>query len=883
MNDARQRHRRDGGESMTDREARYGWVHEAAAAGAQIVTATKRLSRELHKAYDERQLAAGSRAWHTPRIVPWNAWLARLLDDATGSVPFRLDARAAAVVWEQLLAKRLAERVLNMPGFVRQVQQAWQRMHDWRVSQDDLESHAHSEDERLFARVARDYREKLAANEWIDRPQLAGYAAGLLREGRCPVPTRLVCAGFDRVHPAAEELFARLQDAGCPVSPAPSPPRRGPVAVVACADGDAELRSAGSWARRQLQADGRAQVAIVCSTLEQDAARAARLVREGFAPAWQQGSRQHRAAVNVSYGRPLSEYPLIAAALLWLQWTCRPLSSLDLSLLLRAPYAGRGEVDGRCRLELALRRLPDREWSPADAAAALAGRDRGGKSADWLSRVRLLADTPFAGRGWATPVEWAGRADALLEQLGWPGEKPASSQEFQLQNRWRELLNELARLDIVRPRMRAREAVRRLTAMAADTLWQPETGPGRLQLLGALEASGLEFDAIWISGADDETWPPAANPLPLISRVLQRKAGMPDATPADTLAWSRRILGRLAAGGPRVVLSWPRADGEAALAPSPLAADLEAVEAAVPEDPGWHAAALAGRSPPTCDLVDPVPPVRAGETVRGGAYTVQRQATDPFSAFAGSRLGVRELQQIEPGLSPGVRGSIVHAALQQFLSEKPTIADIRAWQGASLDARIEAAAEHALSPLRRHADRLLRRLLTFERQRLETLLRSFLAGECGRQDFVVDSLEEQLNYTAHGVDLLLRIDRIDRLADGSRLVIDYKTGAVKTLLTQDDEPKELQLVVYAAALGEGVGGLLLINLDSRGVDYRGAGGEWDSRAEPWDERLGRWLARVDREIAGIAAGDARVNTALPLADLRPLGVLSRAEELKRGA
>lgn len=883
MNDARQQHRRDGGASMTDREARYGWVHEAVAAGAQVVTATNRLARELHEAYGERQLAAGSRAWHSPRILPWHVWLDRLLDDATGSTPLRLDTRAAAVVWEELLAKRLAGRVLNMPGFVRQVQQAWQRMHDWRVPQDDLERHAHSDDERLYAWAARAYGEKLAANDWIDRPQLAGYVAGLLRDGRCPAPARVVHAGFDRLHPAAEELFARLRNAGCRVSPAPWPPRAGPVAVVPCADGDAELRTAGAWARRQLQADARARVAIVCSTLEQDAARAARLVREGFAPAWQRGSRQHRTAVNVSYGRPLSEYPLIAVALLWLQWTCRPLSSSDLSLLLRAPYAGRGELDGRCRLELALRRLPDRKWRPADAAAALAGRDRSGKSADWLSRVRLLAGTPFAGDGRAAPAVWAGRADALLEQLGWPGDKPADSPEFQLQNRWRELLNELARLDTVRPRMRAREAVRRLTAMAADTVWQPETGPGRVQLLGALEASGLEFDAIWIGGADDETWPPAANPLPLISRALQRKAGMPDATPADTLAWSRRILRRLAAGGSRVVLSWPRADGEAALAPSPLAADLEAVEAAVPEDPGWHAAALAGRSPPARALADAVPPVRAGEAVRGGARTVQCQATDPFSAFARGRLGARELPQIEPGLSPGVRGSIVHAALQQLLSDKPAIADIRAWRGASLDARIGAAAEHGLSPPRRHADRLLRRLLALERRRLETLLRNFLAGECGRRDFAVDALEEQLNYTAHGVDLLLRIDRIDRLADGSRLVIDYKTGAVKTLLTQDDEPKELQLVVYAAALGGTVGGLLLINLDSRGVDYRGAGGEWDGRAQSWDERLGRWLARVDRTIAAIAAGDARVNTALPPAELRPLGVLSRVEELKRGA
>ncbi len=879
MNDARQA--TCDGIRTTGRAGRYAWMHEALAAGTEIVTATNRLARALHRAYDERELARGSRAWHTPRIFPWSVWLGRLLDEAAGSVPFRLDPRAAAVLWEELLATRLTERVLNMPGFVRQVQQAWQRMHDWRLSQEDLDQHAHSEDERLFAWAARAYRGELAANGWIDRAQLPAFAADLLREGRCPVPERVLCAGFDRVTPAAEALFARLRDAGCPVSAAPAPGGRGRATVVACADGDAELRSAGAWARRQVEGDPLAETAIVCSTLERDAPRAARLVREGFAPGWQQGGRQHRASVNVSYGRPLSDYPLIAVALLWLQWTCRGLSSRDVSVLLRSPYAGGGELDGRAGLELALRRLPDREWRPADAAAALRPRDRAGKAAGWLARVESLAGTPFAGRQAATPAEWAGRADALLQALGWPGDRPPDSREFQLQNRWRELLNELARLETVRPRMPAREAVRRLSAMAADTVWQPETGPGRVRLLGALEASGLEFDGLWISGVDDETWPPPANPLPLISRALQRKAGMPDATPADTLAWSRRIFERLAAGGPRVVLSWPRADGEAALARSPLVTDLEA--APVPEDPGWHAATLAGRCALDRDLPDPVPPVQPGERVRGGARTVQRQATDPFSAFVAGRLGARELPQIEPGLSPGVRGSIVHAALHQLLVDKPTLADIRAWRGASLDGRIARAAEQALSPERRHADRVLRRLLALERRRLDALLRRFLAAECGRHPFAVAALEEQRTYSAHGVNLLLRIDRIDRLGDGSRLVIDYKTGAVKTLLTRNDEPRELQLVVYAAAVGEDVGGLLLINLDGRGVEYRGAGGEWDSDDELWQARLARWRASAEQAIADLAAGDARVNTALPVAELRPLGVLSRVEELKRGS
>jgi hypothetical protein len=107
---------------------------------------------------------------------------------------------------------------------------------------------------------------------------------------------------------------------------------------------------------------------------------------------------------------------------------------------------------------------------------------------------------------------------------------------------------------------------------------------------------------------------------------------------------------------------------------------------------------------------------------------------------------------------------------------------------------------------------------------------------------------------------------------------------VKTLLTKDGEPKELQLVVYASAMDEPVGGLVLINVDSREIVYRGAGrSEWDrSPHELWDARLDGWKQLVDDALAQLAAGDVRLNAALTTLENRRLNVLSRIEEIKRG-
>ena len=45
-----------------------------------LITATTRLSRELQREYDRKQVAAGLSTWPTAHILPFQAWLAELWD-----------------------------------------------------------------------------------------------------------------------------------------------------------------------------------------------------------------------------------------------------------------------------------------------------------------------------------------------------------------------------------------------------------------------------------------------------------------------------------------------------------------------------------------------------------------------------------------------------------------------------------------------------------------------------------------------------------------------------------------------------------------------------------------------------------------------------------
>ena len=867
-------------------EQMYPWLQDAIAENAAVVTASRRLARELRGAYDEQQLAAGRQSWHTPAIYFWGDWLARLVDSVPDPavLPVRIDVFSSAIVWERCLREHMPEELLGFNGVVRQARQVWRKLNDWAVPITELASSARSQDERMFAKAASAYQAELSARAWIDETGTAAQLAELIEQKSVAVPRHVTLAGFDRPVPAVVRVIEALEAAGCNVGSAPPPEVNRGVSVAAFDSQDAQLRAAGAWARNALEKNPALKIAIVSPALESEADRTGRLILEGLAPGWQLAGPHYREAANISYGRKFSEIPAIAVALLILKWIRHGLTSREISLILRSKSIGSGEVSGRSRLELILRRLPDRTWSAASFRRALHERDQSEDSRQLLHRVEKIVELEKDATVLASPADWARTIDQLLEDLHWPGDVTLGSDEFQVVNRWRSLLNELAGTIVVAPRMRLAEAIQRLTALASETVYQPQAKAGLVQVLGTLEAAGMQFDHIWISGMDATQWPPVARPSVLVSRALQKNYGMPDATPVDTLEFSRRVLQRLVASADECVMSWARNKGDAELTVSPLLDEITAAEYNGPQDPGWRAALQVGMQASENCGGDNAPALTQGEKIRGGAYTVQRQSIEPFAAFVYGRLGVQQLDAFETGLSASLRGNIIHNALHNLLADKPTQTDIKEWHGEALTQRIGSAIDRSLAEHVELADPVVRRILSIERSRLRGLLAQFVAEECQRSEFAIAAVESAIDYNAHGVHLGLRFDRLDRLPDGSFLIIDYKTGAPKNLLSKDGKPVDLQLVVYADALQEEVGGIALINIDSRSISYKGAGGsvEWDPLdGADWPMRLADWCVSVHEALQEIAAGDVRINILLSSAEGRRLNILSRLEEQKR--
>jgi RecB family exonuclease len=291
----------------------------------------------------------------------------------------------------------------------------------------------------------------------------------------------------------------------------------------------------------------------------------------------------------------------------------------------------------------------------------------------------------------------------------------------------------------------------------------------------------------------------------------------------------------------------------------------------------------------------------------GGADLLRRQAACPFQAFATKRLGAEAIEEEDWGLSPAERGKLLHEVMRRlFTAELParirTRDDIVAalahnQTAAILDVHIDAAMHAVLGPA--PSDLWLTAWLDAEKRRLRTRIQEWLACEARRQPFTVEACEQPLHDVHIGeLRLNLRTDRIDLLPDGSRFLLDYKTGAVSAAAWKGDRPDEPQLPLYAAYGNvENVSGVLFAKIRAGETGFDGR--VRDARAQlcaemgarkalvtdPYSESMrDKWARALETLAAAFLEGVATVSPREPqVCEHCPLPALCRKAELNIAA
>ena len=859
---------------------------------ATVVVASGGIAARQFEAYLARQhVLEGHNAWLAPVVQTRQAWAtelwARHLDDGRRQL---LTSGQADALWRRVIDESDDGHGLlgyrHGPALARA---ASQRLRDWNIDSAALRSFGDDADCRAFFRWEEAFRSALIESDWFD-PADVETALGANARSIFPEPGVAVVLGDMTLTPVQVRLSQGLQESGHRIATWQPPRVNRDCVRVHFPDASAEVRAAAEWAAGKLAQDSGLRVAIVVSGMDSRRGEVERVFDDVLHPGrLRLGVEDALPIVNLGGRMPALDSPLIGAALTALELFTSRGAFPVISRWLRSPFFvfGTGDVEARCQLEVQLRSHIASQLEFVEAFRS------GGLQARIRAEIPALADALATGvelmdaqPGQATPTHWSGVWRRLLSLLGWQG-NVTDTTAFE---EWEAGLNELALLTPILGKLRCSDALTELERL----LGRPRRlGPISLEgifLLEDPEDVGPGYDALWVSGLTDAVWPRAAQPIPLLPLELQRSQGMPMSFPSDTLEHSRLLLRRAIDRVPDVVLSSPGIVHDYPAQPSPLIV-------AYPEVPisNLVQSPIKGvRQPVACpDRIeirqDPVPAV-SRRRLRGGVRTLSLHSVCPLRAFIESRLQARPLEPVRSGLSVRQRGIVTHASLQRLFRELPAQDDLSSWDAGERSRRIDTCIDEPLRELFGPAADSLRAVVDLEATRLRPILARLLELELTRSGFQVQAVEMQAEFSVGGMDLICRIDRIDRLdPEGSLAVIDYKTGAPNPPSDWlKERPRNLQLPLYALAAEGDIRALVICSLHPRNLGYKGI---WTApelfpgrstrlpHERTWSLQLSRWHEQLELLIGEFARGDGRIFKAELNAAGGAFAPLTRVHEL----
>jgi ATP-dependent helicase/nuclease subunit B len=776
------------------------WLRE----GGVVLAASERAARALIFGFHERRRAEGLAAWPAPAIHTWTAF-ARAAWESHAGDRMLLNPAQEQTLWTSILAREThlatllegpRQRLAALAIDAHQLLCSWapRYLHPAARASWDRDAAA-------FSRWLATFDAECTRNRVLSPARLPLELIDLLASDHAP-RSPLLLVGFDRLLPLHRELFNAWGN-WREVSPA-TPAQQ--VDFYSAPDEAAELAACASWCAQQLAQNPKVRLLVLTQDI---AARRGAIERAFLRTARAVSAPQF----EFSLGIPLAQVPLPRAAQLLLRWLKSPLLESEIDWLLSTGFAADAAESLALQAYMrALRRhgLARPEWT---LEAFIAQASAVQPPPAWLSRVKQArlqyAAVASLRQG---PLDWSALALELLETLGLPGPQIASA-EYQAWQRWQQALDACASLGFDGCRIAWSDFLSDLARIFAETLYAPESGGAPIQIAGPAEAAGLSADAVWFLGTTEDRWPSAGPAHPLLPPYVQRENGMPHATARLDWELAQAITARVLASAPSVRFSYPRHTSDADARPSRLIVQLAGAPQLLP----------ASLTSPPLPVPSTVPFADATRipfphaAVSGGASVLTAQSQCGFKAFATARLGAQSWEPAEFGLSASQRGQLLHAVLHAVWSPPPrglrSLQDLLALtdRAAFVAAHVREAIDASLPGGIR--ERMPARYLELEAERLCRLANEWLAYEAQRIAFTVEQTEAPGTAHIAGLMLSLRLDRIDRLNDGSLAVIDYKTGDVSPKDWELPRPDDIQLPLYAGfALNGAPGGLLFAKL-----------------------------------------------------------------------
>ena len=369
--------------------------------------------------------------------------------------------------------------------------------------------------------------------------------------------------------------------------------------------------------------------------------------------------------------------------------------------------------------------------------------------------------------------------------------------------------------------------------LEAGSFQPPHPEHAQVLILPLSQLLGRIVGAVVLPGCDEQRLSASPEPAGLWTPAQRALLGLPS---RDQVAAELRAAWHYALHSPHIDVLWRASEGGEKLMPSTFVQELLQDGSAHAPDPRL----VRVLDPRPCRMPQPSAADLPLVQLSPSAYEDLRRC--PYRFFALRQLGLQESDELDAGLGKRDFGNWLHLVLRHF---HEVLADAPAPDMETRVLLLDAAAASATTELGLAQNEFLPFAASWPQVRAAYL--AWLARhEASGARFVQAEASKQMRLGA--LVLTGRIDRIDRLADGSTLVIDYKTESRSKTSERIKHPAEdTQLAFYAALLED----------DTLAAQYVNIGESEATRAYPQQQIV--WLRDqlvqgVQDDMARIAAG-----------------------------
>jgi ATP-dependent helicase/nuclease subunit B len=779
-----------------------------------ILTPNLRLSSYLREQIETHYLTlTKQQSWPTPKILPFNIWLAQFFAEFINT-PLLLNNQQEQALWQLVINETYPTATSSL---IKMAKNAYDLLQQWQIPLASFATTAanqYATDITIFNEWAQEMQRQLNLNHWCITSNIPNLLSELIKNNstsNAEPKLHLLLIGFEELTltPQIKDLLQTLAEHGHTIINFDiNTITNNQQQRLSFAKQTDEIFTMARWAKYIHEQNPQTSIGCIVPNLPTLRNTIERIFIEVFKPTALLASNYSLKEVpfNISAGKKPNEYAIINAALkiLALNTQLTAINIADLACLLNSPYlsGGNTEMATRSNLNLKLQTLPETNI-PSNELIAEAINDHCPIFAESFKKFIEIQNKQNSAHTKLSLKNWMSIFTTQLQSFAWPGERNLDSVEYQAVKSFHQSCDELLTLELINKKWGLTEALQALYSLTAQTIFQPEQSENtHINILGTLEAAGMNFDYLWIMGLDDETWPPPSNPNPFIPIGLQKKLNMPNASAERQLQFSQAITKRLMHSAQNIVCSYTKNIDDNALNPSPLILAIPEITATDLKLANFIDYQLITQQQSNDALEIYTEnfqvPLSETENISRGSNILKLQATCPFQAFSKIRLKAEPLT-LPTNQFALLRGSLVHKALEIFWQQIKNHKNLCAYNQDNLEKIIDACIAESIKRCRANPQyKITDNFAKLESRSLKNLLCRWIEFEKNRTPFAVIALEKTIAANLGKLTFKLRIDRIDRLADDSLIIIDYKTGKNKPQpqAWDSERPDDPQLPLY---------------------------------------------------------------------------------------